>query len=287
MELVPDRVASMLSSIGRESFGDAVLSLFDPDFEISHCAAFVRHTARQAPKVVVATGLSPEQTEVSRQLAHRWMNEDFRVDPLLVDIERRAREVPDVHFVDVPAKPRCTGALARIVECYYDRLGIGEEATYVMRKPDQVVSISLFKRREAGAYSCAQRNELGRMIGLMLKSTERHAELLPDQAVTADAPAERNAAAGAQTAAQPPEWTQNRTEKFARLRSALLMDASQLTLREAEICAYIVLGHTVLGISLILGISTNTVATHRKRAYAKLSISSQTELFNVCLKHCI
>lgn len=280
MELVPDRVASMLSSIGRESFGDAILSLFDPDYEISYCAAFVRQTMQQAPKVVVAAGLSIEGTELSRQLAHQWMSGDFRIDPLLDDIERRAREVPEVHFVDVPASPRCTGARARMVERYYDRLGIGEEATYVMRRPERVVSISLFKRREADTYSCAQRNELGQMIGLMLKSTERHAELLSDRAAV---PADRDAASGTQDHG----WMQNRTEKFARLRSALLMDASQLTLREAEICALIVLGHTVLAISLILGISTNTVATHRKRAYAKLNISSQTELFNVCLKHCL
>ncbi|WP_407671862.1 helix-turn-helix transcriptional regulator [Paraburkholderia acidiphila] len=42
-----------------------------------------------------------------------------------------------------------------------------------------------------------------------------------------------------------------------------------------------------MGISLILGISLNTVATHRKRAYAKLCLSSRTELFNVCLKYCV
>jgi DNA-binding NarL/FixJ family response regulator len=40
-----------------------------------------------------------------------------------------------------------------------------------------------------------------------------------------------------------------------------------------------VLGYTVLGMSLNMRISVNTVATHRKRAYTKLRISSQNELF--------
>ena len=51
---------------------------------------------------------------------------------------------------------------------------------------------------------------------------------------------------------------------------------------EAEICAMIVIGHTTQGISLDLGISKNTVITHRRRAYDKLGISSQNELFGKC-----
>ncbi len=66
---------------------------------------------------------------------------------------------------------------------------------------------------------------------------------------------------------------------YHELRSTLLKAPGALTQREAEICASIALGYTTLGISLKLGISINTVATHRKRAYAKLGISSQNELF--------
>jgi DNA-binding CsgD family transcriptional regulator len=58
-----------------------------------------------------------------------------------------------------------------------------------------------------------------------------------------------------------------------------------LTPREAEICSYIVSGHSSLAISLNLHISLNTVATLRRRAYRKLNISSQSELFAVCLHH--
>lgn len=94
------------------------------------------------------------------------------------------------------------------------------------------------------------------------------------------------APAAAEGGRDQPDWTQTRGEKFAHLRTALLKDEGHLTLREAEICAYIVMGYTVFAISLLLGISPNTVATHRKRAYSKLGLSSQTELFNVCLKYC-
>jgi len=66
---------------------------------------------------------------------------------------------------------------------------------------------------------------------------------------------------------------------YQELRDSMLKLPCGLTQREADVCAAIALGYTTLGIGLNLGISVNTVATHRKRAYAKLGISCQNELF--------
>src|SRR5262249_46720277 len=79
--------------------------------------------------------------------------------------------------------------------------------------------------------------------------------------------------------APTPETHTARPALFERVRDAMLAGCHGLTPREAEICAGIVLGYTVTGMSLNLNISVNTVATHRKRAYAKMRISSQNELF--------
>lgn len=279
MELQPDRVASMMSLIGRDQFGKALLGLFDPDLEITHCAAYERSEASAPPRVIVAAGLSADADTTSSELARQWMSRDYSIDPLLVDIEERARDVPDVHYIDVRSAPGRVGVRARIIEQYYDRLGIGEEATYSVRDGRKVVSVSLFKRAGSAPFSAAAKASLGRLSSLMLKSAERHAQLLPS--VEPSVPEVAAVSVG-----QEPEWAQTRADKFAKLRSALLMDASHLTMREAEVCAYIVMGYTVFAISLLLGISPNTVATHRKRAYSKLGLSSQTELFNVCLKYC-
>lgn len=58
-----------------------------------------------------------------------------------------------------------------------------------------------------------------------------------------------------------------------------------LSPREAEICAYIVSGHSTTAISLILSISNHTVSTLRRRAYRRLNISSQNELFYLYLQY--
>ncbi|MBZ9772237.1 LuxR C-terminal-related transcriptional regulator [Mesorhizobium sp. CO1-1-8] len=55
-----------------------------------------------------------------------------------------------------------------------------------------------------------------------------------------------------------------------------------LSPREREIVDLLMKGHSTLSISLRLNISTTTVKTHRKNLYAKLSISTQYELFSLC-----
>jgi len=58
----------------------------------------------------------------------------------------------------------------------------------------------------------------------------------------------------------------------------------KLTTREIDVCARILLGFSGEAIALDLDIKISSVQTYRKRAYAKLNISSQNELFGLCLK---
>lgn len=68
---------------------------------------------------------------------------------------------------------------------------------------------------------------------------------------------------------------------FADYVQSLQEVAPMLSRRELEVCAGIVLGMTSEAIALTLGIKLTTVQTHRKRAYARLHISSQNELLKL------
>lgn len=70
----------------------------------------------------------------------------------------------------------------------------------------------------------------------------------------------------------------DREARFGRL---LRGHCPALTAREAQVCAAIATGFRAEAIALRMGISVGTVASHRKHAYAKLRISSQTELFGI------
>ena len=67
-------------------------------------------------------------------------------------------------------------------------------------------------------------------------------------------------------------------DAFANFGKAVLSD------REREVIRLILRGHSSESIGFNLGISLGTVKTHRKNAYAKLEISSQSELLSLFLK---
>ncbi|MFT5132119.1 MAG: DNA-binding CsgD family transcriptional regulator [Gammaproteobacteria bacterium] len=57
----------------------------------------------------------------------------------------------------------------------------------------------------------------------------------------------------------------------------------KLTSRESDVCERILLGLTSTGISLDLNIAESSVNTYRRRAYEKLNIATQNELFSLCI----
>ena len=57
----------------------------------------------------------------------------------------------------------------------------------------------------------------------------------------------------------------------------------KLTGREADVCERILVGFTSTGISLDLDIAESSVNTYRRRAYEKLNIATQNELFSLCI----
>jgi DNA-binding CsgD family transcriptional regulator len=58
----------------------------------------------------------------------------------------------------------------------------------------------------------------------------------------------------------------------------------ELSDREHEVIQHVLRGHSSESISFNLDISITTVKTHRKRAYGKLNISSQSELLSIFLQ---
>jgi DNA-binding CsgD family transcriptional regulator len=74
----------------------------------------------------------------------------------------------------------------------------------------------------------------------------------------------------------------DRTERVSELAQRLSTIQKRLTQRELEIAARILIGMTSEAIALDLGITSSSVITYRRRAYAKLGIASQSELFSLC-----
>jgi len=78
-----------------------------------------------------------------------------------------------------------------------------------------------------------------------------------------------------------PDFT-DRQARLAVVRKFLHVEG--LSRREADVTSRIVLGYSTTAIALDLEIAENTVSTLRRRAYEKLGICSQNELFEICFR---
>lgn len=77
---------------------------------------------------------------------------------------------------------------------------------------------------------------------------------------------------------QPPR---TKDDSLRLYRQRLVALDRGLTVRELDVCARSLLGMTAEGTALELGVKQSSVVTYRKRAYARLGISSQSELFRL------
>lgn len=136
----------------------------------------------------------------------------------------------------------------------YTSVGLGDRICIAGIQADRTIRIN-FYRSGGNAFSDADEALIAEGADLLLALVSRHAR----DASTA----ERNPA--------------------QEVRARLLRVAPSLPPREADVCAGIMEGLTSEGIALRLDIGINTVLTYRKRAYARLGISSQNELLRLVM----
>lgn len=254
-----DALAAAIAAIGTDRFGPSFFELARRQIGADQCTAFAAAGGRDAA-ILVAEGASSATAAMVKRLSIEYATGAYHRDPVLKLSEAR-RAAPhcivrmDPDTIDDPGYR----------DRFYSYPGIRHELALVTRSGEQLLCVSFYRAAGQRSFSDAEHREVEALAPITLSLLRRHFELcgsdlFPQQAA-APSPADRQAAV------------------LDKVRDAMLADCARLTPREAEVCARILLGYTVLGTSMLLEISVNTVATHRKRAYSKLSISSQNELF--------
>jgi DNA-binding CsgD family transcriptional regulator len=257
-----DRVGAVVAALGSPGFGSQYFQLFSEVLPFDQCTVFAFKGA-QAPDPVVLEGKSIQMRQVAHALASEYVAGGFEHDPNIT--RAHSPEHPTVHCLSAS---ELTNRIYRLR--FYDEPSLAHELV-VLGQTDDVLFYSSFYRMDRRARFC--RSEVEQMSGIArfaLNVLHRHFELMG------------GSGAGGTSGGQPHQSItgERRERMLCHLKSALLAQPCALSPREAEVCAGIILGYTTLGISLNFGISINTVATHRKRAYRKLGICSQNELFS-------
>lgn len=143
----------------------------------------------------------------------------------------------------------------------YDRFRLLERLSIVDRVRNRWIMLNLYRGRGSEPFRDRDITRIRDIALLLVGLAGKHADL-----------------------AAPGTARHGRLESIRYLDNLLVEIEGRLTPRERAVCARALAGQTVHGIASELEVRPPTVATLRRRAYAKLNISSLNELFARCIE---
>lgn len=132
---------------------------------------------------------------------------------------------------------------------------LASKTAIVIRRPTDAIAIGLFRGDDAGEFSGRQWDYLNYSAATVAAAVERHVDLCREPPIS--------------------DWAR-RLEAVASVRP--------LSRQEIAVCSQILNGYFNEAISLNMGISVHSVITYRRRAFAKLRVGTQNELFNLLVR---
>jgi len=246
-----DSAADLIASVGCPSFSQSLMKTGKEIVEADYCTLFAFPEAGD-PSCLVATGV--ESPGAAMQASKSYLRDHWRSDPILKDRQlghqRTIYHAFSNEFADVRYRRDC-----------FDIPKISDRLTLVFRESKTLLRMSFYRYSRRYSFGLSETDRLRNAWRLFQEAARRHLLLSNELGI------------------DPATGRPSLRVMSVRLQH---MDRG-LSEREIEVCSRILLGLTAEGISHELGIGLTSVITYRKRAYGKLGISSQSELFARCL----
>lgn len=240
-------------SIGEPVFASKALDYVRRQVAVDHVSLFVLDH-EFVPHFLGAASRAAEQTALlAGRIYERAMF--YRHDPNsqhisqspvgeLMIFRQRASDIRDAQYRD------------RL----YRRFGLLERISVIRAVHGRWFVFNLYRNVASGPFTDADLDDLVKLGPLLVTCAAKHASLAAPQLL--DDPAAKSR---------------------AYLESVLKSMEPRLTKRELEVCALALADKTVAEIAKLLGVGQSTVATLRRRAYAKLGITRLSGLFALCI----
>jgi DNA-binding CsgD family transcriptional regulator len=282
-----DRLGRAARALGSRRFEEELLALLNEVLPVDLCVVFT-HSVDGLGHLFTHGKLPPERAE---ELANDYVRQYHDRDPLYPKLAAVAagEELEAPRPLDMP-----TDYDPAYRSRFFDRVGLVDKTSIVGRIEADSVLCNFYRMTGSGPYSTEERRRLDRILPLVAALIAAHHRLAKN--VAADAGREAAAAgagapppgagAGAAVDGAPDAAPGGHARTRSLVRTVIgtrVPPFDQLTARELEVCERILLGYTSIGIGLDLDIALSSVLTYRKRAYQKLGIGTQAQLFALCL----
>ncbi|MGJ5075136.1 helix-turn-helix transcriptional regulator [Bradyrhizobium oligotrophicum] len=241
-------VGAMVLAIGQPAFPQVLIETLRIVADVGHCMVFAFEDQRSA-RCLLSTG----NIAIGPDLGAAYSEHFHTADPNRDTIFRARADTSHILLPNFARRmyPKGYRKLffedSEIVDKAATAIWVGEHCTYV----------NFYRTAVQGGFAPHERRRIAAVAPIVGAIVARHCQ---DRAAAMD-PADR----------------------FASLFAAG-GPLSVLTAREKDVCRRILEGFTSEAIAGDLGIALNSVFTYRKRAYEKLGIASQNELFAIALR---
>jgi len=243
----------LISQIGSKHFISSVMGAISRSItQIDVCSLFHYDTASKPSNFGTASRVS---NEITRLTAERYASGLGLHDPMRLEINNvlSTDKVGVFHLF----RERINHAPYR--ELCFNLTGTLERLSILCRDDRSYYAMSFYRTHQSGLFYKNEVNALSSLSEILSSLILKHVDV---------------------SNLSPVIFQKTITDDVLR---KLHDRTNNLSDREAEVCALIMLGHSSESISLKLDLSINTILTYRKRAYSKLNINSQNELFRICL----
>ena len=242
------RLADVISAVGDESFCWRLADLFRS--AIAFDDLMILLFAHGKPPVL----LHGHSTSSEKQLLEKhYINGAYVLDPCY-QMALNSRW-GFFSFNDIAPDGFYSSELYRI---YYEKSAVLEEMDYLIEGDDCFINISVTRFNQSPQFSQAEKERLQLLEPLVSAAVKEYLK---------------------QNIQTPEEEKIPLHKMMAEVLE--LFGTSLLTSRETHVVHLILKGYSAQSIADHLDISINTVKLHRKNAYAKLDIGSQSELFHL------
>ena len=254
-------LGQLARSLGRKSFEEELVGLLNRVLPVDHCVVFTH--SEDGLGHLFTHGKMPAVR--ARELADDYVRQYHAHDPMFHELTD-GRDAPErAQPLDLDLERDYDPAYRNH---FFDRNDLIDKKSTIGRVEEGAVLCNFYRMGGSGPYSSDDRRRLDRILPLVTAFIAAHYRLvrsyLPGNAA--------------------PPVLRNRTRSLVHtIVGKRVAPFDRLTSREREVCERIVLGYTSIGIGLDLDIALSSVLTYRKRAYAKLGIGTQNELFALCL----
>ncbi|MGY4285453.1 DNA-binding CsgD family transcriptional regulator [Bradyrhizobium sp. LM2.7] len=239
-------IAPAVLAIGRPDFPNVLIDTLRGQAGVGHCMVFAL-SRTGAAHCLLDAGNIPIGGDLGAAYAGQFHEADPNRDALF--------EGEGAAPIVLPAfAPRMYGARYR--KMFFIDSGIVDKCATAIWVDDTCFYVNFYRIAAQGRFTDAQRARLWAIAPAISASVARHFQ-------------------------QGSIATTDQTLAALFATSAPLAD---LTPREQEVCRRILSGFSSEAISRALGISLHSTLTYRKRAYQRLGISSQSELFAIVLR---